>query len=97
MKPLLTIKNGYITLELSPYQCASLAKACQEASEKSFEPDIDEWRTLAALFHACTVAGFTQWQLSNAELDELQAQLASLNISNHDTNEECDRRNEHNH
>jgi len=93
MKPTLDFKNGYITIELSPYQCASLAKACQFASEKTLTSDIDDWRTLAALFQACTVASFTQWQLSQTELNELQAQLATLNMSKPDPSEGCDRQN----
>ncbi len=90
---MLNFENGYVTIELSPFQCASLAKACHFASEKSLGPDIDDWRTLAALFHACTVVGLTQWQMSKSELEELLAQLAELNLSQNDHSEPNDRRN----
>ncbi len=103
MKPTLSFKEGYVTIELSPFQCATLAKACYFASEQSLEPDIDNWRTLAALFHACTVVGLTQWQMSESELKELLAQLAELNLSQDDClisddhNEPNHRRNGHQH
>ncbi len=95
MKPILNFENGYVTIELSPFQCASLAKACHFASEKSVEPDIDAWRTLAALFHACTVVGLTQWQMSKSELEELFEQLARLNLGRDDHSEHSDRQNGH--
>ena len=50
MTPTFNVENGYITTKLSPFQCASLAKACYIASEQSCDSDIDLWRTLAALF-----------------------------------------------
>jgi hypothetical protein len=80
-------ENGYVTIELSPFQCASLAKACYFASEQSCDAEIDFWRTLAALFHACSVAGFAQWQMSSPDLEALFEQLAILNLrkSNSDT------------
>ncbi len=37
MKPMLNFENGYITIELSPFQCANLAKACHFASEQSVD------------------------------------------------------------
>jgi hypothetical protein len=83
---MLNFENGYVTIELSPFQCATLAKACYFASEQSCEAEIDFWRTLAALFHACSVAGFAQWQMSNPDLEALLEQLAILNLrkSNND-------------
>lgn len=83
MKPTLDFENGYVTIELSPFQCASLAKACYIASEQSYEAEIDLWRTLAALFHACTVAGCAQWQMSKPDLEAMLEQLALLNLSGH--------------
>lgn len=80
MMSLLKIENGYITLELSPFQCATLAKACHFASEQSLDEQIDTWRTLAALFHACTIASFAQWQMVDPELEVLFDQLAQLNL-----------------
>jgi hypothetical protein len=80
-------ENGYVTIELSPFQCANLAKACQFASEQSCEAEIEFWRTLADLFHACTVAGFAQWHMSSPDLEALFEQLAMLNLgrNNNDT------------
>ncbi len=80
MKPTLNLENGYVTLELSPLQCATLAKACYFASEQSYEAEIDFWRTLAALFHACSLAGYAQWQMSDADLAALLRQLDLLNL-----------------
>jgi len=97
MKPMLNFENGYVTIELSPFQCASLAKACHFASTKSFEPDIDFWRTLASLFHACTVVGFTQWQMSKSELDEVFEHLENLNLGGYGNSEDNGRQNEHKH
>jgi len=84
---MLTIENGYVTIELSPFQCANLAKACHLASEQSCEAEIELWRTLAALFHACTVAGYAQWHMSDPDLEALREQLAMLNLrrNNNDT------------
>ncbi len=84
MKPMLNFEDGYVTIELSPFQCASLAKACHFASEKSFDPDIDNWRTLASLFHACTVVGLTQWQMSKSELEAVLKELENLNFGQDD-------------
>jgi hypothetical protein len=53
----LNIENGYVTIQLSAAQCAILAKACRFASEETLSDDIDHWRTMAALFHACAIAG----------------------------------------
>ena len=77
---MLNFENGYITIELSPFQCATLAKACHFASEKGCEAEIDAWRTLADLFHACTVAGYAQWQMSSPDLEALLHQLDLLNL-----------------
>ncbi len=96
MKPLLNFENGYVTIELSPFQCADIAQACHFASEYSFDEKIDAWRTLAVLFHACTVVGLTQWQMSKSELEELFEQLARLNLGRDDHSKHNDRRNGHN-
>ena len=80
MRSMLNFENGYVTIELSPFQCATLSKACYFASEQSCDTEIDFWRTLAALFHACTVAGFAQWQMSKPDLEALFEQLAMLNL-----------------
>lgn len=74
MKPL-NIKNGYITLQLSAAQCATLAKACRFASEKTLSDDIDHWRTFAVLFHACAIAGYAHWQMRPLDLTALDEQL----------------------
>ena len=81
MRSMLNFENGYVTIELSPGQCATLAKACHFASEKSLEPDLEVCRTLAALFHACTIVGYAQWHLSSPDLEALLEQLALLNLS----------------
>ncbi len=94
MKPLLNFENGYVTIELSPFQCASLAKACHFASEQSLDQEIDDWRTLASLFHACTAVGVTQWQMSKSELEEVFEHLANLNLGGYHTPK--DRQNGHN-
>ena len=80
MKPTLDFENGYVTIELSPFQCATLAKACYFASEQCCEAEIEHWRTLAALFHACSVAGFSQWHMSSPDLEALLEQLTMLNL-----------------
>lgn len=80
MGTMLAFENGYVTIELSPFQCATLAKACYFASEQSCGAEIDFWRTLAALFHTCSVAGFAQWQMSSPDLEALLEQLAMLNL-----------------
>ena len=96
MKPTLNFENGYVIIELSPFQCASLAKACHFASEHSYDVDIDFWRTLAALFHACTIAGFAQWQMSSPDLEALLEQLAMLNLRRNDDDDKS-RLNGHKH
>lgn len=81
MKPMPNFENGYVTIEFSPFQCADLAEACRFASEYSFNEKIDTWRTFADLFHACTVAGFAQWHLSDPDLAAFLHQLDLLNLS----------------
>lgn len=84
MKPLLNFENGYVTLELSPSQCASLAKACHFASEYSYDADLEVWRTLATLFQACTIAGYAQWHLSESDLAAFLHQLDLLSLRKND-------------
>ena len=80
-------ENGSVTIELSPFQCANLAKACRFASEESCEAEIDFWRTLADLFYACTIVGYAQWHMSSPDLEAVLEQLALLNLrwDNNDT------------
>lgn len=68
----LNIKNGYITIQLSAAQCATIAKACYFASNETLSDDIDYWRTLAALFHACAIAGYAQWQMCPLDITALE-------------------------
>ena len=84
MESIVNFENGYLTIELSPFQCASLARACHFASEYSYDADIEVWRTLAALFHACTIAGFAQWHLSDPDLEALLQQLDLLKLRRND-------------
>ncbi len=79
MKPTLNFENGYVTVELSPFQCANIAAACHFASEFSFDEKVDTWRTLGALFQACTIVGVAQWHLSGPDLEALLHQLEQLN------------------
>ncbi len=97
MKPMLNFKNGYVTIELSPFQCASLAKACHFASEQSFDPEIEVWRTLAVLFHACTIVGYAQWHMCGPDLEALLEQLAMLNLGRDSHNDHKDSSNGHKH
>ncbi len=80
MKPMLNFENGRVTIELSPFQCADIAAACHFASEYSFDEKIDVWRTLAALFRACTVAGYAHGHLSDPDLEAVLHQLDLLNF-----------------
>ncbi len=52
----LTIRNGYTTTRLTRLQCATLSQACWFASQEGLDPDLDHWRTMAALFHCCVAA-----------------------------------------
>jgi hypothetical protein len=76
----LNIKDGYTTIQLSSFQCASLARACHLASEKTFSDDIDFWRTLAALFQACAIAGYAQWQMCPYDVEALNEQLDMVDL-----------------
>lgn len=76
----LCIRNGYITIQLSAAQCATLAKACRFASEETLSEDIDHWRTLAALFHACAIAGYAQWQMRPLDMAALDKQLFIVDL-----------------
>ena len=84
---MLNFKNGYVRIELSPFQCANLAKACHFASEQSCDADIEVWRTLAALFHACTIVGFAQWHMCGSDLEALLHQLDLLNLRRNDADD----------
>lgn len=76
-----------MTIELSPFQCADIAEACHFAGEYSFDEKVDAWRTLAALFHACTVAGFAQWHMCDPDLEATLDQLDLLNLRRNDDDE----------
>ena len=71
----LNIRNGYVTVRLSAAQCATIARACQFASERTLTYDIDHWRTMAVLFQACAIAGYAQWQMCASDLQALEEQL----------------------
>ena len=90
MKPILNFENGYVTIELSPFQCANIAEACHFASEYSFDEKVDAWRTLAALFHACTIAGFAQWHMCDPDLEATLDQLDLLNLRRNDDDDKCE-------
>jgi len=92
---MLNLENGHLTIELSPFQCASLAKACHLAGTQSCEAELEIWRTLAALFQACTIAGYAQWHMTDLELEALRAQLAILNLRNDDSQHDHGRLNGH--
>jgi hypothetical protein len=72
---LIDIKDGCVILHLTPPQCASLAKACQFAGHHTFSDEIDYWRTFAALFYACAMAGFAQWHMHPVDAAEVDRQL----------------------
>jgi hypothetical protein len=97
MGSMLTFDDGYVTIQLSLFQCATLAKACYFASEGSCEAEIELWRTLAALFHACCVAGYAQWHLSSPDLEVLLEQLAMLNLRKGGNDDDKSRLNGHGH
>ncbi|MDM8520213.1 hypothetical protein QUF64_09205 [Anaerolineales bacterium HSG6] len=80
MKPIINIEHGQLTIELSPFQCASLAKACHLTCEKTGSPDVDEWRVLGTLFQACSMIGLAQWHMSQAQLEALTEQLVALQL-----------------
>ena len=97
MKSMLNFENGYVTIELSPFQCANLAKACHFASEQSCEAEIDFWRTLAALFYACTIVGYAQWHMCSPDLEALLEQLDLLNLRRNNDVDDQTKRNGHQH
>lgn len=72
---LIDVKDGCIILHLTPPQCASLAKACHYAGHHTLSDEIDHWRTFAALFHACAVAGFAQWHMTPVDASAVERQL----------------------
>ena len=72
---MLTIRDGKIILELTPIQCATIAKACQQASRQTDCDDLDSWRTMGALFQACAAAGYAHWHLSPFEADTWAEEL----------------------
>ncbi len=76
----LSIEDGNVTIQLSAYQCASLARACCFASDRSVSGDIEFWRTLAALFQACAIAGYAQWHMCPCDLEALVGQLAIVGL-----------------
>lgn len=53
-------------------------------------------RSLAALFHACTIVGYAQWQMSSLDLEELLHQLDLLNLrGNHNDDDNNSKLNGH--
>jgi hypothetical protein len=73
---------------LSEQVSSSVMKGRFKAELSNLEKTIDAWRTLAALFHACTVAGFAQWHLSGPDLEALLHQLDLLNLRRNDDDDE---------
>ena len=71
----LNVENGYVTIRLSAAQCVTLAKACRFASEETLCENIDHWRTMAVLFHACAIASYAQWQMCPLDVAALNEQL----------------------
>lgn len=76
----LNVENGYVTIQLSAAQCATLAKACRFASEETLSEDIDHWRTMAALFHACAIAGYAQWHTCPLDIAAVDEQLFIIGL-----------------
>ena len=79
MKPLI-IQHGCITIRLSPFQCAEIAKACRVAYETTPAGDIEDWSTLSALFNACAIAGFAQQHLCPHNEVVLNEQLFNVDL-----------------
>ena len=75
------IKDGCVTLRLTPPQCASLAKACQFAGLNTLSDDIDHWRTFASLFYACAVASYGQWNVSPIDAQAIEKDLTSSGLN----------------
>ncbi len=69
------IKNGRITIHLTPPQCASLAKACEFAGLNTLSDDIDHWRTFAAMFYACAATGYGHWNTCPKDAQAIKAAL----------------------
>ncbi len=86
-------EDGYVTIELSFFQCVDIAQACHFASEYSFDEKIDEWRTLVALFQACIAVGFTQRHMSKSELEAVFEHMTELNLGRY--HPPIDRQTEH--
>ncbi len=74
MKPL-SIREGHITLRLSPSQCAMIARACRFAGEETFGGEVEVWRTMGTLFQACAIAGFAQWHMGAGDLQALDDEM----------------------
>ncbi len=72
---IIKIKGGRVTIHLTPPQCASLAKACEFAGLNTLSDDIDNWRTFAAMFYACSVAGYGQWNTCPKDAQAIKAAL----------------------
>ncbi len=77
---LIDIKDGCVILQLTPPQCASLAKACQFAGHHTLSDEIDHWRTFAALFYACAAAGFAQWHMQPVNASEVNRQMEMIGL-----------------
>ncbi len=84
---LIKLKDGRITIHLTPPQCASLAKACEFAGLNTLSDDIDDWRTFAAMFYGCSVAGYGQWNTCPKDAQAIEAALKKSGLDKDDAEE----------
>ena len=74
------IKHGTVTIELSPPDCAVLAKMSRLACQHSTDEEIDMWQAMTTLFHACAIASYGQWHICAEDEQTINDQLRQVGL-----------------
>ncbi len=77
---LIDIKDGNVTVELSPVDCATLLQLTGAACQQSSSYHLDSWQVWAAFFRACTIASYSQWHTCPDDTATIAEQLAEVGL-----------------
>ena len=77
---LIDIKDGTITIELNPPMCQTLLNMSRTACQHTNTEAIDQYQLLAAFFHACTIASYSQWHISAETAEIVNEQLMMIGV-----------------
>ncbi|MDM8519260.1 hypothetical protein QUF64_04380 [Anaerolineales bacterium HSG6] len=77
---LIDIKDGTITIELNPPMCQVLLNMSRTACQHTNTEALDQYQLLAAFFHACCIASYSQWHISAETAEIVNEQLMMVGL-----------------